>query len=73
MLYERVDWPEYQFYMNAPWFQDEAVFGADHNCFFIPKHLIDKEDDPDFSILGEDEFDEETPWNDDDNFLLNSL
>ena len=45
-MYELVLWPESQAYMEADWFQDEAVLHPDlSSAYFIPVELKTQFDD----------------------------
>lgn len=37
--YIKVDWPEYQGYMEHPKFREECFFCADDNSYFIPEDI----------------------------------
>lgn len=39
MKYIKVDWPEYQDFMDYPKFREECYFCSDSNSYFIPEDL----------------------------------
>lgn len=42
--YLKVEWPEYQIYMEHPQFREESYYDSEHNIYFIPENLIDEID-----------------------------
>lgn len=42
--YIKVEWPEYQTYMEHPQFRELSYYNSDNNIYFIPENLIEEVD-----------------------------
>lgn len=42
MKYIKVNWPEYQEYMEHPYFREMSYYHANDNSYFIPEDLINQ-------------------------------
>ena len=40
--YIKIDWPEYQYFMEYPDFREICFFCAEDNSYFIPEDLYNK-------------------------------